>query len=155
MLPPGHCSGEAGLLPLLPGRRQGCKAMWKFSTNNHLAVFGIRPELVGARAGLFHKIGMKYLVGGCFSSCLLASAPKACGEGQIRSCPLYLLVSQAHSFLCLQTLRSQPREKLCAGCEISAWIKWQRQILGFGKSTLDLCLCGVTLSLGRKCWLSR
>lgn len=57
--------------------------MCKLGTNSHLAIFGVRPELVGARARLCHKIAMKYLVKVCFSSCLLAGALKACGEGQM------------------------------------------------------------------------
>lgn len=52
-------------------------------TNSRLAVSGVRLELMGARAGPFHKIAMKYLVGVCFCSCLLAGALKTCGEGQM------------------------------------------------------------------------
>lgn len=57
--------------------------MWKLNSSSHLSIFDVRSDWLVAAAGLFCKIAMKYLAGFCFSSCLLAGAPKIYSEGQM------------------------------------------------------------------------
>lgn len=96
--------------------------MWKLNTSSHLSIFDVRSDWLVAAAGLFCKIATKYLAGFCFSTCLLAGAPKICSGGQ-----MFALSPPVPA--CAQVLADAvfpAREELFAGCEISAWIKCQK-----------------------------
>lgn len=120
----GPHSGRTDLVPHLPVGGRAVKRRWKL-VRHHLAGFGIRPELVRLRAGLFHQIMMKYLVGFCFPSGLLSGTLKGCGKRQVFA---LTPVPQVCAFLCPQSVPRSERSSVLA-------VRSQAGLSGKGKSS--------------------